>query len=169
MRPRRLSLTMIGALLVFAFATTTARADERVAQLSKVDGSVQITRAADGTIDQAQQIGPRVRNGSVFPGDVVSTDPGSTATLVFSDGSQIDLKQKTSLSVRETDLAKLVEAGKSQKPIGRTIKVLAGDIWTHVVPNPQVATEFETPSGVAAVKGTTFTISVDSGGEEGQP
>lgn len=136
-------------------------AQERVAQLSEVSGAVTITRSADGTVDEARQVGPRVHNGSVFGGDLVATAPGATATLVFTDGSEVKLKESTSLSVREVDFSKLMAAGQADKPLGRVIQVTAGDIWTRVVPNPEVATQFETPSGVAAVRGTVLTISVD--------
>ncbi len=141
-----------------------AMAGDRVAQLSRTEGKVTIARAGKSQVDEATQMGPRVRNGSVFPGDLVATEPGGSATMVFSDGSQIKLGEKTSLSVQQVDLSSMVKSGKKDKPIGRTIQVFAGDIWTNVVPNPQIATNFETPSGVAAIKGTTFTISV--GGEK---
>jgi hypothetical protein len=161
------SLLTLGLLALAGLALSRdASAQERVAQLSKVSGNVRVVRSTDGTVDEATQAGPRVRGGSVYPGDVVSTGPASLATMLFSDGSQIDLKEKTSLTVREIDLASLIRAGKSDKPVGRKIKILAGNVWTNVVPNPKVATEFETPSGVAAVKGTTFTLSV---GEEVTP
>ena len=137
-----------------------AFAQERVAQLSTVSGDVTIARVSDGSVDAAKQMGPRVRNGSVFAGDRVATAANSTATLVFSDGSQIELKPKTQLSVREVDLRALMASGKKAKPFGRTIKILAGDVLAKVIPNPEIATEFETPSGVAAVKGTTLAISV---------
>ena len=137
-----------------------ALAQERIAQLSAVNGAVTVTRAADGSVDRARQIGPRVRNGSVYAGDVVSTGASAEATLVFSDESRIDLSAGTSLSIQEVDQAALLASGKADKPVGRKIRVLAGDIWTHVSPNPSVSTEFETPSGVAAVKGTTLRIAV---------
>jgi len=154
------------ALIALVSIVPVVGAEDRVAQLSKADGNVSITRVADGKVEEAKQAGPRVRNGSVFPGDIVSTAPGGTTTMLFSDGTQVDLKEKTSLTVREVDLAALAKGSKTDKPVGRKIKVLAGSIWTNVVPNPQIATEFETPSGVAAVKGTTFTVSV---GGEGKP
>jgi hypothetical protein len=148
-----------GPTLALLLLAGTAAAEDRVAQLSKTAGDVKITRAVDGKTEAARQVGPRVQNGSVFPGDIVQTGPAGAATMLFSDGTQVELKEKTSLTVREQDLV-AVAGKKPAKPVGRKIKVLAGNIWTNVVPNPQIATEFETPSGVAAVKGTTLTISV---------
>jgi len=152
-----MALVMVAALALAA----PAAAQERVAQLSEVSGAVTVTRAADGAVDEARQVGPRVHNGSVFGGDMVATGAGATATLVFTDGSEVKLKESTSLSVREVDYSKLVAEGAAEKPLGRVIQVTAGDIWSRVVPNPDVATQFETPSGVAAVRGTELTISVD--------
>ena len=160
MRGSSFGVVAVVVVAVLALALPVA-AQERVAQLSEVSGAVTVTRSAGGTVDEARQVGPRVHNGSVFGGDVVSTGPGATATLVFTDGSEVKLKESTSLSVREVDFSKLMAAGQADKPLGRVIQVTAGDIWTRVVPNPDVATQFETPSGVAAVRGTVLTISVD--------
>ena len=81
-------------------------------------------------------------------------------TLVFSDGTRVDLKENTRLTIKQVDLSQLFAEGKSDKPIGRTIKLLAGDIFSEIAKNPEIATEFETPSGVAAVKGTRISLSV---------
>ncbi len=151
------------AAAAVALIAWPAAAEERVAQLSKVAGEVEITRAEDGRVDQARQMGPRVRGGSVFAGDVIATGAGSAATMVFSDGTRVELKENTRLTVKEVDLSQSFAQGESDKPIGRPIKLLAGDIFSEIVKNPQIATEFETPSGVAAVKGTRITLSVSPG------
>jgi hypothetical protein len=143
-----------------------AAAQERVAQLTKVDGEVNITRAADGTVDTARQVGPRVRNGSVFPGDVVKTESAASATLVFSDGSEIRLVEATALTIQETDVSALVEGSETKQAAGRRIRVLAGKVFADIVPGGTLATEFETPSGVAAVKGTTLSIEVSAEAEQ---
>ncbi len=148
------------AIVLVVVALPLVAAD-RVAQISEAAGTVAVTRAADQSTDVVDQVGPRVRNGSVFPGDVVATGPESSATIVFSDGTTLKLAHDTSLTVKEVDFSSLMAAGQVDKPVGRVIQVLAGDVWSHVVPNAGVATEFETPTGVAAVKGTTLTISVD--------
>ena len=163
-RARLMTLVAVIAVLALAFPVT---AQERVAQLSEASGAVTIERATGGTVDQARQQGPRVRNGSVYSGDVVTTGEDGTTTMVFTDGSEIKLKPGTSLKVRQVDFSKLMAEGHVEKPTGRVIQVMAGSVWMHIVPNPQLATEFETPSGVAAVKGTTLTISVEEGIEEG--
>ena len=159
MHEPRLKLAVV--LLCGLAAGGTALAQERVAQLSQVAGKVTIGRAGNGKVDEARALGPRILNGSVFAGDVVVTDPGATATVLFTDGTAVEVKEKTRLTIEEHDLSALMKAGKAAKPKGRTIRVLAGDILAKVAPNAEIATEFETPAGVAAVKGTELSISVD--------
>lgn len=144
-------------VVILLSLAAAAAGEDRVAQLSKVAGTVTIRRDG-GTIDTARQQGPRVMNGSVFAGNEVATDSGGSATMLFTDGSTVDLKANTRLTVHEVEGSP--EAVKQQKRFGRVLKVLAGDVFAHVVPNPEIATEFETPTGVAAVKGTTLELSV---------
>ncbi len=148
------------AVAVLAVLASPAIGQERVAQLSKAAGGVSITRAADGSVEQARQVGPRVRGGSVFAGDEVATGAGASASMVFSDGTKVDLAEGTTLTVQEVDFSALVAAGERDKPVGRVIKILAGEIYSEIADNPSIATEFETPSGVAAVKGTKISITV---------
>ena len=143
--------------LALVLIAGVAFAEDRVGQLSKFSGNVTIQRT-NGTTESAKQQGPRVVNGSVSAGDEVATGPSSAATLLFTDGTTIDLKENTRLTVREAEGT--AEAKKQNKKLGRVLKVFAGDILAHVVPNPEVATEFQTPTGVAAVKGTEFELSV---------
>ena len=157
---RRTGLWWTGALIVLL--ALPAAAQERVAQLSKVTGEVHVTRAADGRVEAARQVGPRVRGGSIFPGDEISAGAGASATLVYADGSRFDLAANSRVVVeKDVDLSAELKAGKAKTPIGRRIKLLAGEIYSEIAPNPQVVTKIETPSGVAAVRGTRFRISVD--------
>ncbi len=149
---------------VVAALALPAAAEERIAQLSKATGEVSITRAADGSVDRLRQEGAGVPGGSVFAGDVVATSGAASATMVFNDGTRVDLAESTSLAVRMIDLSDRVAAGERDKPIGRRIKILAGDVYSEIVDSPGIATEFETPAGVAVVKGTKVSISVGAGG-----
>lgn len=157
---RPLVSPLVAASILALLLPSTGSAEDRVAQLSKVDGGVTIARAADGKTEEAKMAGARVRNGSVFPRDVVATDANGTAVMLFADGTELQLKPKTKMTVQEIDWTGLVKSGDRAKPVGRKIRILAGDVFSKVVPNPKVATEFETPSGVAAVKGTEVGFSV---------
>ena len=162
---RRTSARWVGALIVLL--ALPAAAQERVAQLSQVTGEVTVTRAADGRVEAARQVGPRVRGGSIFPADEIAAGAGASATLVYTDGSRFQLAANSRVVVeKEVDLAAELRAGKAEAPIGRRIRLLAGEIYSEIAPNPQVVTKIETPSGVAAVRGTRFRISVDRDGEQ---
>lgn len=153
---------LIAGLLLLA---VSASARERVAQLSKVDGKVQVTRSETQKVDDVVLMGTRVRGGSLYTGDQITTGPEATATVVFSDGTIVDLEADTVVAVLQTDESKLMAAGKVDKPIGRTIQLVAGEIFSDIAHNEMVSTRFATPSGVAAVKGTRIRLSVDP--EEG--
>ena len=157
--PSRFLLCFVALVLIVA----PLAAQDRAGQLETLEGSVTIIRAKDGSIDAARKVGTRVRNGSVFPNDIVRTSEESTAKLVFSDGSKVEMAPDTQLTVEEVDRSALLAAGKVDKPVGRMIRVLAGDALATVIPNPQIATMFQTPSGVAAVKGTVLRVSVPPG------
>jgi hypothetical protein len=150
------STILLGTALLLL--NSPAHAQSRVAQLTTVSGKVEIQRADSNKIDVARQLGPRVRNGSVFANDIVSTGPDANAKIVFSDGSEVKLVENTSLSIRESKVPDAGPAGK--QAVGRTIKVMAGKVLADVIPGGTIITRFETPSGVAAVKGTSLTIEV---------
>jgi hypothetical protein len=150
------STILLGTALLLL--NSTAHAQNRVAQLTSVSGTVKIERADSDKVDIARQLGPRVRNGSVFANDIVSTGASANAKIVFSDGSEVRLVENTSLSIRESEVP--VASSGRKKAIGRTIKVMAGKVMADVIPGGTIVTRFETPSGVAAVKGTSLTIDV---------
>jgi hypothetical protein len=74
-------------------AGATARADDSVGSVSQVTGTAQIQRG--GASLPAQPGTP------VQLHDVVSTQPGSTATLSFPDGSSIALTSGTTVTIED--------------------------------------------------------------------
>jgi hypothetical protein len=74
-------------------AGATARADDSVGSVSQVTGTAQIQRG--GTSLPAQPGTP------VQLHDVVTTQPGSTATLSFPDGSSIALTSGTTVTIED--------------------------------------------------------------------
>ena len=114
------------------FATSVA-AQSKVGTLADVNGTVQITRAKDGTIDEPVKKGKRIRKGSVYGGDLIETKAGATARILFTDGTKVDVSPGTRLTVDEVDYSALVAAGKKDKPIGRIVKILVGEIISDIV------------------------------------
>lgn len=158
---RRFTGFLLASLFLLTCFAGAAWSAERVAQLAKVTGDVSIQRAVGGMVEKASMAGSRVKNSSIYGGDVVTTSAASSAKVAFPDGTTVDLKEGTSLTIQEVDYSKVATAVKRDKPIGRTVRLITGSIWTKLNPNPKIATSFETPSGVAAVKGTEFGLTVD--------
>lgn len=88
-------------------------------------------------------------------GDRVKTDPGSRATVVFFEGSTIELEGETEITMTEISGAQNTSTTiKLKQEIGTTInrvKKLADTASGY---------EIETPAAVAGVRGTTFKVSV---------
>ncbi len=108
--------------------------------------------------------GSSIRNSAVFNDDTVLTMHSSMADLVFNDNTQLEVKEDTSLTVctREITEGDRTQEGLFRNVAGthrnmvRTVHLKAGKIWAKITPSKSVLTEFETPTGVATVKGTVL-------------
>jgi len=89
-------------------------------------------------------------------GDAIQTKEGM-AEVVYPDESVLKVKNDTSMTLSE-----LKDGGTGQ--LTRKIKIMVGDIWAKITPGTSTRTEFETPTTVAAVKGTVVSFSVDANG-----
>ena len=101
-RPSGVKLTIRSTTLIVACAIlclglleagATARADDSVGSVSQVTGTAQIQR---GGASLPAQPGTPVKLH-----DVVTTQPGSTATLSFPDGSSIALTSGTTVTIED--------------------------------------------------------------------
>ena len=90
----------------------------------------------------------------------ISSCSSDTSERSVPDLGMDPVQPDTSLAIRE---GTEVTAQGQQATAGRTIKVLAGKVAAEIIPGGSIATQFETPTGVAAVKGTVLVIEV--GGE----
>lgn len=163
--PPKALVTVVAAMLVVtASAGIVDAQEEMVAQLSQAKGHVTITRAATGEEEAVGQLGPRVRNGSVNAGDLITTHAASRAVVVFSDGSTLEMAENTRIEIIELDRSADVAKGIVSRPLVRRIKLIQGDLWNEVVDNPDVGTELDLPSGLLSVLGTSFSTSVDERG-----
>ena len=88
-------------------------------------------------------------------GDTISTDADSTLTLVFLDGSQIMLEEKSRLKIENMMLLEFT--GMSDV----SIELEEGRLETQVHPNKGTARRFmiKTPAMVTSVRGTDYRIS----------
>lgn len=91
---RRSAVLITAAAMLGLLASTVVRADDSVGTVTQVGGSAQIQRG--GATLPAQQGTP------VKVHDTVTTQPGASMTLGFSDGSSIALSGDTSIAIEDT-------------------------------------------------------------------
>ncbi|HRZ86624.1 MAG TPA: FecR domain-containing protein [bacterium] len=99
---------------------------------------------------------PATANMTLNSGDEIQTKTG-TAEVEYADKSVLKIKNDTL-----TTLSVIKDEKSGQ--LTRKIKLIMGDMWAQITPGTPTKTEFETPSAVAAVKGTILSLSVDANG-----
>ena len=143
--------------------------EDRLAVVSKYTGKVNIRHNL--MVKPVSSIGNRIRNSSVYKRDTVITKPASTASLVFSDNTSLEISEESSISidtktVTDRDRAERKFTKKvtiAQQDVVRNINVKMGKLLAKITPSKSVLTEFESPTGVATVRGTKLDFSYISG------
>jgi hypothetical protein len=155
------SLTGAVALLVIMFITfatlgiwLAGPASADIALAADIEGVVEFSSSMDSTVWAILSGGESVRSGQY-----IRTSPGSSAVLVYTDGSRTRIGPETSLQLIKID-------GSWSGAIQVKMEQLLGQTVHEVVPlNGQDAYyTVVTPSGEASVHGTTFKVSVESNG-----
>lgn len=112
------------------------------------------------TLRQGNQDRTAVPGDQLQAGDVLTTASGASATLEIEDGSRILVRPGTSLSLVR---AEGPQFGKDGRAVVLRLQLLQGAIESIVKPvRPGGRFEIETPSGVAAVRGTEYRVSATS-------
>jgi hypothetical protein len=146
-----LVLLIVGTLIV------QSRPETRVPQaatLEQVNGPVEVLVADSGAWQPASDGDP------VQAGDSIATGPLAGVTLAFFDGSTTVLEAETKVAIVHVD----AKRDDSSKMI--VLRQEIGQTYSSVQPllDPDARFEIETPSAVMAVRGTEFTLGVDSDG-----
>lgn len=79
-------------------------------------------------------------------GDVVRTADDGSATLLFPDGTKVRLEARSAFTLAE------------ESPSLVSLSLSAGKLWAWVSKNRTRSFEVRTPSSVAAVRGTSFSV-----------
>ncbi|MDA1139237.1 MAG: FecR family protein [Planctomycetota bacterium] len=134
--------TFIAALsLSLVFAEEPAR---RVASIATFEGGVAVKRAVSGEVELITR-----KRTPLFENDKIKTAKDGSATILFADGSRVDMASETGLAI--------VFNGRQ-----REIAVSQGSLKSDIKKLPGQRTMFRTPAGVAAVKGTLVDLEVKS-------
>lgn len=142
-----LPTAILAPFLILVFISSIAFAQEKIAVISKFNGEVKVIHEGNELV--VEKIGNRIRNSSVYSDDTILTMPGANADLVFLDNSRLEVKENTTLVISTKQITDV----KTQKKILRNIKIDVGNLWASITPSTSVLTEFETPSGVATIRG----------------
>ena len=155
------SLTGAVALLLVMFITfatlgvwLSGPAYAETASIQDIEGVVELASSPRSEEWDVLGGGEVVRSGQR-----IRTSPGSSATLVYSDGSRTILGAETSILLRKID-------GTWGGDIQVDIEQGAGVTSHSVVPLRSQAAYFHvrTPSGIASVQGTSFKVDVEANG-----
>ncbi|MBT3879117.1 MAG: hypothetical protein HOI47_15885 [Candidatus Scalindua sp.] len=154
---------IIGLAFLFSPQTLFAQ-EERVAVVSQYNGEVKVQH--NGVWNTVARVGNRIRNSSVYNGDTIVTMPGTNADLVFSDNTTVKVEADTTLTVstRKITAADRAKGGfvrnvaGTRQEVVRNVNVKVGKIWASITPSKSILTEFESPTGVASVRGTVLTF-----------
>ncbi|HPI72617.1 MAG TPA: FecR family protein [bacterium] len=144
----RAKLLLLAGLLFTAGRPAAADVTE-MAFVLKVSGDAKIKTAKQ---DWAALLkGARIRNG-----DRIKTGENGLVSLVFID-------DKALMKIRANSQVE-IRGERNAKGIGKELAMQIGEAWNKVSPNGP-GFRIETPSGVAAVKGTEFYTLVDDQGQ----
>lgn len=123
--------------------------------LDSISGSVSL--AGPGT--QPTRLAQKGEN--VTEGERVHTGPGATATLLFFDGSRMDLRSNTSLSISQ------IKSLPNQDKILR-FKLALGSLVAKVTKLVSSSSSFEIDAGgvVCGVRGTQYSMDYNPGSEK---
>ena len=141
------ALTILGALL----AAPVAGQEGNVALVHKLLLAQEMAVSRGATVTQAT-LGQRLASG-----DLVVTSNNTRAAIRFTDdGSLVRLNPGSRLTVRSD--------GNRDAP-QKTLELEFGELWARVTAQQRErGFQVQTPSGVAAVKGTEFVVRVDAQG-----
>jgi hypothetical protein len=152
-------------LIVLSSPQTVFSLEERLAVVSTFNGEVRVQH--DGVWNTVAKVGNRIRNSSIYNGDTLLTMPGSDADLVFNDNTHLKVEEDTTLAIStrqitEQDRAKdgfVRNVSGTRQKVVRNINVKVGKLWADITPSKSILTEFESPTGIASVRGTTLIFS----------
>ena len=129
------------SLLVFSTLAGEARV---VAAISSMKGDVQIRAVNERKYVSAYK-GQMIRSG-----DWIKTDLNVFLAIIFLDGSNIKIREKTEIEINSSRLG--------AKQLMTQMYISEGQTWNKVSKGNDSEFEIKTPTAVASVKGTEFNL-----------
>lgn len=157
--------TLLIAFLALALGAPLAAATKRepAGVITSISGQVDLyLRPAPALKVAATAAAPLVKaphlGQTLFAGDRLKTGANGRVALVLTDGTQLKLNYNTDATLSDRN-----SKGRTSARGIAAIKILFGQLWAKVTKKDSTL-EFDTPSAVAAVKGTEPLITVGPDG-----
>jgi hypothetical protein len=143
-------------IVVFCLMTQSLVIIQRIARTETVTGRVEVQHKGKSDFKALSQ-GDMIKTG-----DVIRSGIASTAEFKWADGTRWKIMPQTEIVVKKSTRNAIQKADQSQ------LKLNAGKVFIRIVKALKPASQFEveTPTAVAAVRGTIFSVEVKGGVSE---
>lgn len=144
------SLFLISGVVLYGFQV---RAAEPVGKFTLVEGKVDVLRG--GAMPALS-----VKTGDpVFVKDVVRTKSGAKAEILFVDGNQIKISQRSRIDISEYSTDETKSMGIIKLPRGKVEAYVPEKVVKRITVSPKANRfEIQTPVAVAGVRGTGYSV-----------
>jgi len=156
MRKKLLSMLILSILVASALVAcspASSSTPSTLTVLSITDGNVYVMKAGTDSWTEAQ-VGM-----SLEVGDFIKTDDDSNAKITFFDGSTIELQAGTEIEIVSLDIS---DTGSTTITLEQTLGTTISRVTKLL--DPASRYEVETPTGVAAVRGSSMIVRVFADG-----
>ncbi len=143
-------------VVVFAMLTQALFIVQRVAVTEELNGHVDVQRGGKGSFQ------PLSRNSFVKTNDVVRAEGDGMAEFKWSDGTRLRMTPNSQLTIKKVSYNSLQKVDSSQ------FKLTSGKVFVRIVKPLGSGSQFEveTPTALASVRGTVFSVEVTDGKTE---
>lgn len=153
---RPVTLIFINAMIlivVFALLTQSLVVVQRIARVQQLQGLVEVQRSGEG------EFMPLAKDGLIKTSDVIRTGKTGTAEFRWADGTRWKVMPNTNITVKKSSYNVVKKAERSQ------LKLSSGKVFIRIIKalGPSSKFEVQTPTAVAAVRGTIFSVEVKNG------
>ena len=139
------TLVKVSFVLISLLVVSTLYGEARVvAAISSMKGNVQIRSATERKYESAYK-GQMIRTG-----DWIKTDLNVFVAIIFLDGSNIKIREKTEIEIMSSRVA--------AKKLMTLLYIAEGQVWSKVTKESNSGFHIKTPTALASVKGTEFNV-----------
>lgn len=135
------------------FIDSQARAAEPIGKFTLIEGKVDVLRGGAFPAISVKAGDP------VFVKDIVRTKSQSRADILFNDGNQIKIGQRTRVDISEYVADEKQSVGILKLPRGKVEAIVPPKVVNRIKLSPEANRfEIQTPVAVAAVRGTAYQV-----------